>query len=344
MIEIDGSFGEGGGQILRTSLALSLITETAVRLKNIRVKRQKPGLRRQHLTAVRAAAEVGSAHVTGDAVGSTEIEFRPRKVIAGEYNFSIGTAGSTSLVFQTVLPPLMLAQGHSRVVFEGGTHNTGAPPFDFIKNAFIPLINRMGAQATASLEKHGFVPAGGGKWSVDIDGGRKLSPLTLHERGFVRRRTVRALLSHLSEDIGQRELQTVREKLKWADAEYRIDCVDAAGPGNALLIEVESDFVTEVFIGFGQRGVPAEKVAASAVDCAKTYLSTRGAVGEYLADQLMLPLALAGGGSYTTVKPTLHATTNAEVIQRFLPMTFRFNKHADTCSICVHASSHKSHT
>jgi RNA 3'-terminal phosphate cyclase (ATP) len=242
---------------------------------------------------------------------------------------------SARLVFQTLLPPLLLAKGHSRVTLEGGTHNNGAPPYDFIAKAFVPLINRMGAQVTVVLEKNGFAPAGGGKWSFEVEGGRPLRRLILHERGCVRRRAVRALLSNLPEEIGQRELRTAREQLKWAGAEYSMECVNTPGPGNVFLIEVESEFVTEVFTGFGKLGVPAEKVAGSAIDCAIAYLSTGSAVGEYLADQLLLPVALAGGGSYTTLKATLHTTTNAAVIQKFLPTIFRFGEGGHMCKVTV---------
>jgi RNA 3'-terminal phosphate cyclase (ATP) len=268
-------------------------------------------------------------------VGSTEIEFHPRRVVPGDYHFAIGTAGSTSLVFQTVLPPLLIAQGRSRVTFEGGTHNTGAPPYDFIAKAFVPLINRMGAVVQVSLERPGFAPAGGGKWVVDIDGGRTLQPIVLHDRGAVKARSVRALLSNLPEHVGERELAVARERLGWPAGEYRIEQVDAAGPGNVMLIEVRCANLTEVFVGFGQRGLAAEKVAADAVDCALSYLTTASAVGEYLADQLMLPLALAGGGSYTTLRPTLHATTNAKVISKFLPVSFDFNMDGRICNITI---------
>jgi RNA 3'-terminal phosphate cyclase (ATP) len=333
VIEIDGSFGEGGGQILRTSLSLSLITQTPFRLTNIRTRRKKPGLQRQHRTAVRAAVELGSAEVTGDELGSTVLEFRPGKVNPGDYRFAIGTAGSTSLVFQTVLMPLVLAGGRSKVIFEGGTHNTGAPPYDFVAKAFVPLINRMGGKVRVNLERHGFVPLGGGRWIAEIEGSRGLRPLELHGRGIIRESLVRALVSKLPDHIAEREIEAVRKALTLPAVQYGIERVDAAGSGNILLIEVRSDHVTEVFTGFGERGVPAERVAASAVDCATAYLNTAVPVGEHLADQLMLPIALAGAGSYTTLKPTLHATTNAEVIRRFLPIAFDFAFGDENCTV-----------
>ena len=176
-IEIDGSQGEGGGQILRSALTLSLVTGRPFRLHRIRARRVKPGLLRQHLTAVRAATTIGAAEVTGDELASTELLFTPGNVSHGEYTFAVGSAGSVTLVLQTVLWPLLLAPGRSRLTFEGGTHNPMAPPFEFIAEVFLPLLRRMGARVDATLVRHGFYPAGGGSFHVDIEGGYPLGPL-----------------------------------------------------------------------------------------------------------------------------------------------------------------------
>ena len=161
MLSIDGSFGEGGGQIIRTSLALSLITGKAFRVYNVRARRKRPGLQRQHLTAVTAAAAIGGARVDGAHVGSKEFTFVPGAVQPGEYNFSIGTAGSTMLVLQAVLPPLLNADAPSLLLFEGGTHNVHAPPFEFIQKTFLPLVGRMGPTVSVELQRYGFYPPGG---------------------------------------------------------------------------------------------------------------------------------------------------------------------------------------
>ncbi len=185
MITIDGSQGEGGGQVLRTSLGLSLVTGKAFRIEKIRAGREKPGLLRQHLTAVRAAAQVGGAKVSGDEIGSRTLAFEPEQVRGGEYEFAVGTAGSATLVLQTVLPALIVAGGPSRLTLKGGTHNPWSPPFDFLQKAFLPLLERMGAKVTAELIRPGFYPAGGGEFTVEIQpvpGGR-LQPLDLLERG-----------------------------------------------------------------------------------------------------------------------------------------------------------------
>jgi RNA 3'-terminal phosphate cyclase (ATP) len=166
MIEIDGSEGEGGGQVVRNACALSLVTGEPVRITNVRAKRSKPGLMRQHVTAIEAACAIGSATCEGLEVGSSDLTFRPGQVAAGDYRFSVGTAGSTGLVLQTVLMPLLLADGPSRLVLEGGTHNMLAPPFEFIQRSFLPIVRRMGGQVEARLVRHGFYPRGGGRIEV----------------------------------------------------------------------------------------------------------------------------------------------------------------------------------
>ena len=264
-IEIDGSEGEGGGQILRSALTLSLVTGRPFRLHRIRARRVKPGLLRQHLTAVRAATTVGAAQVSGDELGSTELVFTPGSVSHGDYTFAVGSAGSVTLVLQTVLWPLLLAPGRSRLTFEGGTHNPMAPPFEFIAEVFLPLLRRMGAHGEARLVRHGFYPAGGGSFVVDVEGGHPLAPLELYSRGAVLRRRARALLAHLPKSIGDRELRVVRTELGLEREEVRVVDVDSAGPGNALLVWVEAEHSTELFCAFGERRVSAEQVAARVV-------------------------------------------------------------------------------
>ena len=319
MITIDGSFGEGGGQILRTSLALSLVTGKPFRIEKIRAGRKTPGLLRQHLTAVNAAAKIGQAEVEGVSIGSQQLTFTPGSVAAGEYAFAVGTAGSTTLVLQTVLPALLLASGPSRLTLEGGTHNPFAPPFDFLVKAFLPLLNRMGPRVEAQLERYGFYPAGGGKLSVTIEPTTALTRLELPERGEVKGRLARAVVANLPLRIAERELKIIARKMSWKDEWLRAEGVtNSPGPGNVVTMEIESEHVTEVFTGFGERGVAAEAVADNAVQAARRYLMAEAAVGEYLADQLLVPMAIAGGGMFTAIPPSRHATTNIEIIRKFL--------------------------
>lgn len=319
MLTIDGSQGEGGGQILRTSLALSLMTGKPFRILKIRAGRKKPGLMRQHLTAVNAAAEVGRAEVTGTRIGSQEVLFTPKHPTPGEYHFAVGTAGSATLVLQTILPALVTARGPSLLTLSGGTHNPFAPPFDFLVKSFLPLMNRMGPKVHARLERAGFFPAGGGRIEVTIEPAERLTGFELRRRGEMTSRSAKVLLSRLPRHIAQRELKVIEEKLGWPMESMSIEEITTSpGPGNVVLIELGSSEVTEVFTSFGQRGVSAEAVAEQAVRQARRYIDADVPVGEHLADQLLLPLALAGSGVFRTMTPSRHTQTSIEVIHRFL--------------------------
>ncbi|RPH64248.1 MAG: RNA 3'-terminal phosphate cyclase [Myxococcaceae bacterium] len=316
-LRIDGSQGEGGGQILRTSLSLSMTTGRPFRIERIRAQREKPGLMRQHLAAVYAARDVCRAEVEGAELASGTLRFEPRAVRPGSYHFAVGTAGSACLVFQTVLPALLTAPEPSHLTFEGGTHNPHAPPFEFLERVFLPLLSRMGPRVTARLDRHGFVPAGGGRFGVDVASCKKLQPLQLLDTGAVRARSARSVICKLPAHIAERELTIVRECLGWSEEECRIEAVDAQSPGNVLLLEVTRDPTGELVAGFGERGVPAEKVAEVAVRRLLAYLEARVPVGVHLADQLLLPMALAGEGAFHTLPLSAHARTNVAVIEAF---------------------------
>lgn len=318
MLKVDGSHGEGGGQILRSSLGLSLVTGKAFEIERIRQRRPQPGLKRQHLAAVHAARAVGAADVEGAEVGSTRCVFVPRGVKPGEYAFSIGSAGSTTLVLQTILPALITADGPSLLRVAGGTHNPAAPPFDFFARTFVPCINRMGPQVAAKLLRYGFVPAGGGEVEVSVAPVAQLHGFELLERGPLLRCTAHALVSRLPLTIAQRELQTVAHAFDWHSEQLRAEQVPSPGPGNVLLLELESTAITEIVTAFGRRGTPAEQVAQEAIREARNYLNSGAPVGTHLADQLVLLLALAGEGRFRTLKPSLHLQTNIDVIHMFL--------------------------
>jgi RNA 3'-terminal phosphate cyclase (ATP) len=324
MIRIDGSSGEGGGQILRSSLSLSLATGRAFRIEDVRAKRERPGLLRQHLTAVLAAAEIGGAEVEGASLGSRTLSFIPGTVRPGEHRFVIGTAGSGTLVFQTILPALMTASAPSHITIEGGTHNLQAPPFDFLARCFLPVINRLGPKISVSLERYGFYPAGGGCFTAIIEPCDHLVPVDLAERGEITQRSVVAIVANLPRRIAQREIDTIANMLNWGTERMEIvETKNSVGPGNIALIELAtSTGVTELFCGFGRLGASAESVAAEAVKEARAYMVSEAAVGEHLADQLLLPFALAGGGVFTAEKLNRHACTNMDVISTFLPVSF----------------------
>jgi RNA 3'-terminal phosphate cyclase (ATP) len=319
MIEIDGSYGEGGGQILRTSLALSLVTRKSFMIKNVRAGRREPGLLNQHVTAVNAAAEIGNAIVSGNVLRSRQISFEPKGIKPGRYQFRVGTAGSCTLILQTILPALMIAESGSELALEGGTHNPFAPPFDFLDRVFLPILSQMGPRVEAGLKRWGFYPSGGGRIDVSIKPCATLSGIELIKRGKIKRILSRAIVSRLPSDIARRELEVVRKELGLENRTIEmLKLTTAYGPGNVLIIEIQSENITELFVGFGRKAKSTEQIAGGVVDKAKEYISSEAPVGKYLADQLLTPMAVAGAGKFRTMALTDHATTNIEIIKRFL--------------------------
>ena len=336
MIELDGATGEGGGQILRSALSLAMVTGTPFRIHGIRARRSKPGLMRQHLVAVQAAAEICGARVQGAAVGSQALEFIPGPVKGGDYRFAIGTAGSCTLVLQTVLPALLQADAPSTLQLAGGTHNPMAPPVQFLQRAFLPRLAEMGANIELTLERFGFYPAGGGEVRVHVDPCPTLRPHAWMERGARKAGYDECFIAGVPARVAQRELECVGKAMNWGEDQLLSRPLPSEqGPGNALMLTLEYEHVTEVFTAFGAKSVTAEQVARHAVQCARRYLCTPAAVGEYLGDQLMLPLALAGGGGFTVDEVSMHARTNAGVIEMFLPVRFTFGKRdgVDCCTV-----------
>ena len=327
MIIIDGSEGEGGGQVLRNAAALSLVTGEPFRITNIRSKRPKPGLMRQHVTAIEAACVIGGAETTGLAVGSTELTFKPGRVCPGDYHFAVGTAGSTSLVLQTVLMPLIFVDAPSRLVLEGGTHNMMAPPFEFLERAFLPIINRMGPTVTAKLIRHGFYPRGGGRVEVEITPA-PLRRIECVDRGALISRSAMAYIAGLSGEIAEREIKEAKKRLPdWPEDAFAIRTLpESVGPGNIVMIEAAYENVTEISSGFGKLGASSESIAKDAARRVAGFMATDAFAGPYLADQLLLPFALAGGGQFTTVKPSQHSRTAADIIALFTGRVTRFEE------------------
>ncbi|MFN7702070.1 MAG: RNA 3'-terminal phosphate cyclase [Deltaproteobacteria bacterium] len=318
MIVLDGSAGEGGGQILRSALTLSILTRTPFRMERIRAGRQKPGLLAQHLTAVAAAKAVSNAEVTGAEPGSREITFKPRTVHGGDRSFSVGTAGSATLVLQTVLPALLRASEPSTLTVEGGTHNPSAPPFEFLAWSFLPVLQGMGAKVELELERPGFFPRGGGRIRMRVLQ-CALEHLELEERGAAAGRRVIALSAGLAPAIADRELRVAKDRLSLSKDEIeRIDHPEELGPGNVFYVVHRFANVSAVFTGFGDRGARAEEVAEQAIGPSLRYLESRGAVDEHLADQLLVPMAMGRGGVFTTSEPSSHLHTQVETLRTFL--------------------------
>ncbi len=322
LIEIDGSQGEGGGQIVRSSCALSALTGQAFKIFNVRAGRKKPGLKRQHVTAVKAAAQICSAEVSGAEIGSHQIEFFPGELVAGEFHFRINSAGSSTLVAQTVLPALMLGSQPSQLYFSGGTHNMMAPPFDYLQQVYLPLVMRMGPQFKTNLKSYGFYPVGGGEFVINVQPVEQLSDLEICQRGELSFE-VTSIVSKLPLDIAARECKKIERTAKWKNAKFQSIAVDnSPGPGNVVMIKMISEQLNEIVTGFGQRGVKAEHVALGAYREAKQYIDTQVPVGPHLADQLLLPMGLAASqgqsSRFLTSALTDHSKTHIEILKRFL--------------------------
>ena len=272
---------------------------------------------------MKAAAAIGCAEVQGASLKSQQLLFVPKQVKPGQYHFDIGTAGSTSLVCQTLLPALLTAEGSSELILEGGTHNPLAPPYEFLQEAFLPLLARMGARVAITLVRPGFFPTGGGQLRVEVEPVSGLQSLELESREGKPVLSAKALLARLPEHIAQRELAVVGRDLEIGKEYLTTESfTETAGPGNALIVSVQSRNVIEVFASFGMKGVRAETVAQRLVADTRRYLSAEVPVGKYLADQLLVPLSLAGSGSFRTLRPSAHTLTNIEVLHRFLDARF----------------------
>lgn len=324
MVRLDGSMGEGGGQVLRSALTLSLLTGTPFRLERVREGRPRPGLAPQHRTAVAAAAAVGSARVEGAVVGSREVAFAPGTVQPGRYAFAVGTAGSASLVFQAVALPLALAGAPSAVRVGGGTHVPWSPCFDYLEGQWLPTLRRVGFDLDVHLARAGFHPRGGGELRAAIRpvAAGSLRPLRLVERGQLREVRVYSAVAGLSPDVGERQARRARERLEVLGAPVTVRTVRLSGPSPGTVVVVRAVHADGgcCATALGERGKPAERVADEAVDRVLAFEAAPGAVDPYLADQLLHPLALAPGRSeFTTTRVTRHLTTNAAVLGSFLP-------------------------
>jgi RNA 3'-terminal phosphate cyclase (ATP) len=360
VLVLDGAAGEGGGQILRSALSLSMISGKAFRIENIRAGRQKPGLLRQHLTAVQACAKICDAEIVGAELGSLELTFKPGSIKAGEYEFNIGSAGSACLVAQSILLPLLLANAPSTISIIGGTHNPLAPSATFLQRSFVPLLKRVGMFAELDIERYGFAPAGAGKIVLRTQSMLDSSLCALHLPAHQMPAQISAevLISDIPMHVAQRELFAVGKRFGLIDRDVvsEQDCQTDAQrqayfqsihqpslvvnqqtslcAGNALSVFLEWDTHAETITGLGARGTSAEQVARLVGNEAKRLLDSGAQVGEYLADQLLLPMAVVAWkrgltSSFDTLKPSSHTTTNIQTIEQFLPVRFEVDSSAE---------------
>lgn len=332
-VEIDGSYGEGGGQIIRTSVSLAALTGTPVRISNVRAKRSRPGLQPQHLTAVRAAAELCAAELRGAEVGSTAFHFGPtRPVQPGGYRFNIGTAGATGLVAQTVLVPLAHTRGISDVWITGGTHVPHAPVADYLEHVYLPVLQAAGLGGDFGYEEAGFFPRGGGKVRLVLSGGPADEPVNLTERGKLMRLHATVITSNLPLHVGERGQETVEKAMKAIGRKVEVERRDLPSPGQgaALVLVAECENGRAAFTGLGERGKPMEKVAQTPCEEFVAWWKSGAAVDEHLADQLVLPMALVPTEScWTTPVATEHLRTVLWLTEQFVPIDYRLEEQAD---------------
>ncbi len=321
MVTIDGSYGEGGGQILRTALALSAVLDRPVLVEKIRAGRKNPGLQAQHLAGVRALAEIATAEVEGATVGSISLRFAPRRIAHGEYQWDVGTAGAISLVLQTILVPLALASSRSRISIAGGSHVPWSPPFPYLEQVLLPILEGMGLRASLTLRRWGFYPKGGGLVEGTIDPS-VLHALTLTERGPLGEVVGLSAAAGLPLSVAERQRDRTLARLKRVGVPSQIELtsVEARNPGTVVFLLARCEGGRAGFSSLGERGKPAERVADEACDQLFAYLERPGVADPYLADQLLLPMVLASGSSsLTTTKVTEHLLSNRWVVEHFLP-------------------------
>lgn len=333
MIDIDGSQGEGGGQVLRTSLALSMLTGKPIRLVNVRAGRRNPGLAPQHLACVLAAQEICDAAVEGAAIESTRLLFEPRRAAtARRYVFDVsrmagrGSAGAVTLLLQAVLLPLALADGSSELVLRGGTHVDWSPPVHYVRWVLLPILSRMGLAATIEHVKWGWYPQGGGEARVVIEGGAKLCGIELLERGEIIGLEGLAVASNLPAHIPQRIAGRANNLLRAAGLPALVEprrtggaSPRTRGPGAGLFLGLIYTNARAGFSALGQIGKPSEEVADEATQALIAYHRQSAVLDPHLPDQLLPALAVAGGASaLSTQVITRHTLTNIAVIRHFI--------------------------
>ncbi|MFZ6017936.1 MAG: RNA 3'-terminal phosphate cyclase [Nitrospirota bacterium] len=324
MLEIDGSYGEAGGQILRTSLSLSCLLRKPFRMFNIRKGRKKPGLMPQHLTCVRAATLISDAKVKGDDEGSTELIFEPEEIRPGDYYFDIGTAGSTSLLLQSILPPLIFSKEKSSITLKGGTHVPFSPTFHYLSDVFVPMLSKLGVRLYLSIESYGFYPKGGGKIRADIMPAKDIFGINLTDRGDIISIAGISGIGNLPLSIAERQRASVLKTLTGFKVNIETIDVPTPGQGTFVFLRAETNTCITGFSSLGERGKRAEVVGEEVAKEFLEYCSTEACLDPYLSDQIMLYLAIAKGeSSFTTSRISNHLLTNIWVIEKFLRVKYK---------------------
>jgi len=328
MIELDGSHGEGGGQLLRTALSLSVLTGQDLLISKIRAGRPDPGLKPQHVAGVRLITEMCHAQVIGDEVGSQRLEFRPQSLKDGKYSFDVGTAGSLTLLIQTVLPALVLSPVRTELELVGGTDVRWSPPVDHYRMVLLPLLKRLGADVEMDVVARGFYPQGGGKVRLKVTGG-KLHGTSMGERGELRRISGVAFVQNLPGHVAQRMADAVRRNLPGQDVQMRIETGTGGSTGAGVVLAAEYDNTVIGWSAKGEKGMPAEMVGKEAALGLFREMEDGGTIDAHTADQLLPFLALAGGDAEFTVREVSgHLGTQMWLVPHFLPVRFELTEGA----------------
>ncbi len=323
MLEIDGSYLEGGGQIARTAVALSAITRQSCRIFNIRKGRPKPGLKPQHLNSIKAAAKLCNGNVQGDRIGSTTIEFYPQEIEGGQHKIDVGTAGSIGLVLQTLVPLCLFADREVDLEIRGGTDVKWAPNIEYFQEVFCRNLKRMGIEIKSEIIKYGFYPKGGGLVKVKIKPCKKLKPLNLEERGKIKRYDIRSIVSQDLEKakVAERQIQGSKKIIEKYDCEY-FEYVKTLSTGTSLHIHAHCENSELGASVLGERGTPAEKIGEMCANMLEKQLKTYNALDRWMADQILPFMGLAEKGKVSVAEITKHCLTNIWTIEKFLPVEF----------------------
>jgi RNA 3'-terminal phosphate cyclase (ATP) len=325
-VVIDGSQGEGGGQMLRTSLSLSLLTGKSFRMTQIRARRKNPGLAAQHLKSIQAAASISNSTVHGDSIGATEILFQPGRVFRDNFVFDIGTAGSTSLVFQTICFPLAWKAPGSTVTIRGGTHVSHSPSFHYLIQQWLPWMKRLGYEFQLEMRHAGFYPRGGGEIFAVCGVHHHAPELKIHERGALLDLHILSTYSNLPRQVGERQFNQAAEELSAGGFSFggELEELPAHSPGTSLSVSANYEQGSCTYTSLGERGIPAEKFASQAVEKFLNFHASKGAIDEYLSDQLLIPAVLNRNPiGYTTNQVTQHLLTNRDIISQFVKNDIR---------------------
>jgi len=339
MLKIDGSYGEGGGQILRTSLSLSVLTGQAIEIYNIRAKRKNPGLQAQHLAAVFATQKISEAKVSEARIGSQILRFEPKKIKPGKYEFDIGTAGSTTLVGQTILLPLAFTERPSEVLIIGGTHNPFAPPFHYFSEVFLPMIEKLSISVAIKIERYGFYPKGGGRVRLFIQQTHELQPKNFLERGNLKKISGLSVVANLPLEIAERQKKSLINHLKTISLirantgnsnfaeKIKIERVQALSPGTFIFLKARFTNVLAGFSALGERGKPAEKVAQEVAQQFINYYQSEKCLDPFLADQIVLYLALTKKPfAFTVSRLSSHLLTHLWLLEKFLGVKIKIDQ------------------